>query len=143
MQTPGLTTIFVFSLVCLLSACETAPSDTSQWQHSEGSYAATFSDNGQYLLSASTTAAARLWDLNSNTLKYDWQNNAADDGSSQAVAFADNAERAATVEYDTVLVWDVATGEPLHRLTLPMRVKDVDLSPDGRFVLMALADRSA
>ncbi|MDX1574406.1 MAG: hypothetical protein R3341_10300 [Methylophaga sp.] len=143
MQTPALTTFFVTSLVCLLSACDSAPPESSQWRHSEGSYAAAFSDDGQYLLSASTSDAARLWDLKSNTLKYEWQNNAADNGGSQAVAFSDDAGRAATVEYDTVLIWDVTTGEPLHRLTLPMRVKDVDLSPDGRFVLLALADRSA
>ncbi|MDT8311613.1 MAG: hypothetical protein RQ732_09235 [Methylophaga sp.] len=143
MQAPGLKTIFVTGLVCLLSACETPPPDSAHWRHSESSYAAEFSDNGQYLLSASTTAAARLWDITTNTLKYAWQNAAAGDVGSQAVAFADNSERAATIEYDTVLIWDINTGKPLHRLTLPMRVKDVALSPDGRFVLLALADRSA
>ena len=127
----------------MLSACETAPPETTQWRHSESSYAAAFSDDGQLLLSASTKAATRLWDISTNTMKYGWQNAASGDIGSQAVAFADNGLRAATVEYDTVVIWDVSSGEPLHRLTLPMRVKDVDLSPGGRFVLLALADRSA
>lgn len=127
----------------MLTACETPPAETTQWRHSESSYAAEFSDNGQFLLSASTKSAARLWDISTNTMKYGWQSSASGDIGSQAVAFSDNAGRAATVEYDTVVIWDVNSGEPLHRLTLPMRVKDVDLSPDGRFVLMALADRSA
>lgn len=143
MRTPGLAVVFVTGLAILLSACESPPPDITQWRHSESSYAADFSGNGRFLLSASTKAAARLWDLSSNTLKYDWQNQAASDIGSQAVAFADNAERAATVEYDTVLIWDIETGEPLHRLTFPMRVKDIDLSPDGQFLLLALADRSA
>lgn len=127
----------------MLTACETPPPETSQWRHSESSYAAEFSDNGQLLLSASTKAATRLWDISTYTMKYGWQNAASGDIGSQAVAFADDGGRAATVEYDTVVIWDVSSGEPLNRLTLPMRVKDVDLSPDGRFVLMALADRSA
>lgn len=127
----------------MLTACETPPPETSQWRHSESSYAAEFSGNGQFLLSASTNAAARLWNISTNTMKYGWQSGASGDIGSQAVAFSDNGGRAATVEYDTVMIWDVNSGEPLHRLTLPMRVKDVDLSPEGRFILMALADRSA
>lgn len=143
MWMPGFKTVFVMGLAVLLTACETPPPETSQWRHSESSYAAEISENGQYLLSASTKAAARLWDITTNTMKYGWQNAAAENTGSQAVAFADNGEQAATVEYDTVLIWDVTSGEPLHRLTFPMRVKDVDLSPDGNHVILALADRSA
>ncbi len=143
MRMPALKTIFVASLAFVLQACETPPPDGSHWRHSKSSYAADFSANGQFLLTASTKAAARLWDLQNNRIKYNWQNQAADDVGSQAVAFADNGQQAATVEYDTILIWDIKTGEPLHRLTLPVRVKDVDLSADGQFVLMALADRSA
>ena len=116
MRMPALKTIFVAGLVFVLQACETPPPDGSQWRHSESSYAADFS----------AKAPARLWDLQNNSIKYDWQNKAAGDVGSQVVAFADNGQQAATVEYDTILIWDIKTGEPLHRLTLPVRVKDVD-----------------
>ena len=70
MRMPALKTIFVASLAFVLQACETPPPDGSQWRHSESSYAADFSANGQFLLTASTKAAARLWDLQNNRIKY-------------------------------------------------------------------------
>ncbi len=35
-------------LLLLLSGCEDRPQQTYQWQHSEGSYAATFSADGNF-----------------------------------------------------------------------------------------------
>ncbi|MCX4189358.1 WD40 repeat domain-containing protein [Methylophaga sp. OBS3] len=140
---PRLSIPVIAGLAVLLSACEAPSPDISQWRHSKSSYAAEFSNDGQLLLSGSTNTAARLWDTTTNQIKYDWQNNADNSIGTQAVAFSADAKRAATVEYDKVLVWDIDSGKPLNRLAFPMRVNDIDLSPEGDFLLIALANHTA
>lgn len=130
-------------LLLLLSGCEGKPQQTYQWQHSDGSYAATFSGDGQFLLSADVDAAARLWDLQNNQVKYSWQSEQKETVRSTSVALAKSSPIAATVEFDTVMLWNTQNGMPENRLTFPLRIKSLDISPDGRFLLLALADSTA
>lgn len=130
-------------LLLLLSGCEDRPQQTYQWQHSEGSYAATFSVDGKYLLSADVDAAARLWDLQNNQVKYSWQSEQQETVRSTTVALSSASPIAATVELDTVMLWNTQTGMPENRLTFPLRVKALDISPDGQYLLLALADSTA
>lgn len=135
---------FIFpGLLVLLSGCDERPQQTYEWQHSEGSYAATFSADGNYLLSADVDAAARLWDLQTNQVKYSWQSEQKETVRSTSVALARSSPVAATVELDTVMLWNTQNGMPENRLTFPLRIKSLDISPDGRFLLIALADRTA
>src|SRR5690606_28086878 len=109
----------------------------------EGSYAAAFSADGKYLLSADVDAAARLWDLQTNQVKYSWQSEQKETVRSTSVALAKSSPVAATVELDTVMLWNTQNGMPENRLTFPLRIKSLDISPDGQFLLIALADSTA
>lgn len=130
-------------LLLLLVGCEDRPQQIYQWQHSEGTYAATFSADGKFLLSADVDAAARLWDLQNNQVKYSWQSEQKETVRSTTVALAKSSPIAATVELDTVMLWNTDNGMPENRLTFPLRVKALDISPDGQFLLLALADSTA
>lgn len=95
------------------------------------------------MLSADVDAAARLWDLQNNQVKYSWQSEQKETVRSTTVALAKSSPIAATVEFDTVMLWNTDSGMPENRLTFPLRVKALDISPDGEFLLLALADSTA
>jgi len=153
----------VLLLTVFLTACTSERESDKQWAHSDlSSYATTFSPDGKYVLVGDTDAPARLWDIENNKVVYTWQNNK-EVGTTTAVAFSGDGKVAATVEQggivsdekasfrnevdivqqDVIVLWEVATGEPMMRLTFPVRVKAIALSQHGDYVLLALYDRTA
>lgn len=144
LQSPMVRPLAIACFTLWISGCDSAPPIVSEWQHSEGSYAASFSIDSQYLVTAGTDSEVRLWDLVQNRIAYSWQSAQQDEPSaSQLVAFSHDAAVTASVEYDTVMLWHTATGEPLNRLVFPYRVRAIALSPKGDFLLLSLANRSA
>lgn len=140
-----LTQAIKFALLSsLLVACSADKTPTEQWQHSElGSYAAAFSPDGKYVLVGDQDLPVKLWDIEANQIKYSWQNVPNEAGTTTDVGFSADSKVAATCESNTFVLWDMATGEPMVRLTFPVNVKDFALSPQGDYLLLALADRTA
>ena len=149
-------------LTILLVACSNERESDKQWPHSDlSSYAASFSPNGKYVLVGDTDAPARLWDIENNKVVYTWQNND-EIGTTTVVGFSADSKVAATVEQggvvsdvkasfrndveiaeqDVIVLWDVATGEPMIRLSFPVRIKALALSQHGDYLLLALYDRT-
>lgn len=127
----------------LLVACSNERASDKQWEHSTlSSYAAAFSPNGKYVLVGDTDAPARLWDIQENKVLYTWQNNE-EVGTTTAVGFSGDGKVAATSEQDVIVLWEVATGEPMMRLSFPVKIKALALSQHGDYVLLALYDRTA
>jgi len=130
-------------IATLLVACSNERASDKQWAHSDlSSYAAAFSPNGKYVLVGDTDAPARLWDIRKNKVVYSWQNNE-EVGTTTAVAFSGDGKVAATSEQDVIVLWEVATGEPMMRLSFPVKIKAMALSRHGDYVLLALYDRTA
>jgi WD40 repeat protein len=128
----------------LLVACSKEQPALAEWQHSDlGSYAAAFSPDRRYVLVGDTDHPAKLWDIDAAQIKYSWQNQAEQAGTTTDVAFSHDSKVAATVESKTVVLWDMASGEPMVRLAFPVTVKDIALSPKGDYALLALQDRTA
>jgi len=114
-----------------------------QWEHSlHSSYASAYSPNGKYVLVGDTDSAARLWDLEANKVLYNWQNNK-EVSTTTAVGFSADGKVAATSEQDVIVLWEVATGEPMMRLSFPVKIKALALSAHGDYILLALHDRTA
>jgi len=149
-------------ITLVLTGCSSERESDKQWAHSDlSSYAATFSPNGKYVLVGDTDAPARLWDIEKNKVVYTWQNNE-QVGTTTLTAFSADSKVAATVEQigivsdvqnsfrtevdivqqDVIVLWEVATGEPMIRLTFPVRIKALALSQHGDYLLMALYDRT-
>ncbi|MBL1319764.1 MAG: hypothetical protein COA63_001710 [Methylophaga sp.] len=154
--------IFILITTLLLAACSNERESDEQWAHSDlSSYAAAFSPDGKYVLMGDTDAPARLWDIEKNSVVYTWQNNEAI-GTTTLAAFSADSKVAATVEQggvvsdvtasfrnnveivaqDMIVLWEVATGEPMLRLTFPVRIKAIALSQHGDYLLLALYDRT-
>ncbi len=156
------TRFFILFIMLSLVACSNERESDQQWAHSDlSSYAAAFSPNGKYVLVGDTDAPARLWDIEQNKVIYTWQNNE-ETGTTTLVAFSADSKVAATVEQggkvsdvkssfrneveiaeqDVIVLWEVATGEPMLRLSFPVRIKAIALSQHGDYLLMALYDRT-
>ncbi len=149
-------------MTILLVGCTSERASDAQWAHSDlSSYAAAFSPNGKYVLMGDTDAPARLWNLETNEVVYSWQNHN-EVGTTTLAAFSADSKVAATVEQggvvsdvkasfrnevdivvqDVIVLWEVATGEPMMRLSFPVRIKAIALSQHGDYLLMALYDRT-
>ena len=130
-------------MAALLVGCSNERASDEQWTHSDlSSYAAAFSPDGQYVLVGDTNAPARLWDIEANKVVYSWQNND-EVGTTTAVGFSADGKVAATSEQDVIVLWEVATGEPMLRLSFPVKIKALALSQHGDYLLLALYDRTA
>ena len=136
--------VFILLLLNLsLLACSNERESDKQWAHSEhSSYAAAYSPNGKYVLVGDTDSAARLWDIEKNKVLYSWQNND-EVGTTTAVGFSADGKVAATSEQDVIVLWEVATGEPMMRISFPVKIKALALSKQGDYLLLALHDRTA
>jgi WD40 repeat protein len=135
--------IKIVFITSLLVACSSERESDKQWEHSGlSSYAAEFSPDGRYVLVGDTDAPARLWDLKTNKVKYTWQNNQ-EVGTTTAVGFSGDGKVAATSEQDVIVLWEVATGEPMIRLSFPVKIKALALSFKGDYLLLALHNRTA
>lgn len=140
---PIIRLVFLVLVTLGLSACSAERESDKQWAHSElSSYAAAFSPNGKYVLVGDTDAPAKLWDIEQNRVIYSWQNNT-QVGTTTSVAFSADGQVAATAEIDTVVLWEMANGKPMVRLSFPVRIKAMALSKQGDYVLLALQDRTA
>ena len=133
------------ALICvMLVACTSEKPAVEQWQHSQnGSYAAAFSPDKSYVLVGDTDAPAKLWDIEAGQIKYSWQNRQGEAGTTTAVAFSPDGLVAATCESNIIVLWNMADGKPISRLTLPVTVKDMAVSAGGDYLLLALQDRTA
>ena len=83
-----------------------------------------------------------MWDIEANKVVYSWQNNE-EVGTTTAVGFSADGKVAATSEQDVIVLWEVATGEPMLRLSFPVKIKSLALSQHGDYLLLALYDRTA
>ena len=128
----------------LLVACNSERPALQEWKHSQlGSYAAAFSPDRRYVLVGDTDQPAKLWDIEANKIKFAWQNKPDEAGTTTDVAFSHDGKVAATSESNTIVLWNMADGEPMVRLGFPVTIKDIALSPQGDYVLLALQDRTA
>ena len=140
---PALRPIKLVFISLLLVGCTNERASNEQWAHSDSSsYAAAFSPNGKYVLVGDTDAPARLWDIEANKVVYSWQNNE-EVGTTTAVGFSADGKVAATSEQDVIILWEVANGKPMLRLSFPVKIKSLALSQHGDYLLLALYDRTA
>lgn len=130
-------------MAIMFAGCSNERVSDEQWPHSDlSSYAAAFSPDGRYVLVGDTDAPARLWDIEANKVVYSWQNNE-EVGTTTAVAFSADSKVAATSEQDVIVLWKVANGQPMLRLSFPVKIKSFALSQHGDYLLLALYDRTA
>jgi WD40 repeat protein len=108
--------------------------------HSDRAGDVAFSQDGHYLLSSSTDQTLRLWGVDTGR-EVSLCQVGADAG--WAVAISPDGQRALSVHGADVVLWDLATSQPIHRFQGHTdQVADLAFSPDGRFALSSSQDGS-
>jgi WD40 repeat protein/serine/threonine protein kinase len=105
--------------------------------HTKGIFAGiAFSPNGRYLLTGSRDASARLWDLE---LPTEVNVLVGTPGFSYGLIYSPDSSQIAAGFGHTIFIWDSATYELLHTLTVPgtLAVHGIRFSPDGGYLLAA------
>ncbi|WP_448569401.1 WD40 repeat domain-containing protein [Thalassotalea ganghwensis] len=132
----------VFALTSI--ACQpVAEQPIQRWQHAgEAAYAADISYDAKYSVVSSVHHGINLWDLESNTLKYNW---------SQQQDDADNLVLALDIAYDNshVLaasrsnfsIWSIESGEAIGFWKISdSTIRDVALANNANSLLLGQAD---
>lgn len=103
--------------------------------------AAAISQDGSYALIATHQHGLHLWDLNSNTLVHNWQQE--EDGISQlrSVALAADNSVAVAASRETVALWDISSGAVLGYWRIDeSTIRDIAVSNQGRHLAIGRSD---
>ena len=127
-------------LICsiILTACQPSPHSTPIIY--EPSYSASLSSSPHFLLLSTASNNLQLWDLTSNTQRYQWfhgKNN------EQAIdtAISTNLKYAASLSRDSVALWSIEDGESLGWWSLPSTGQSISVANTGA-LLIGLTDGS-
>lgn len=102
---------------------------------------ATFSPNGNFLLTANRDGTAYLWDVKTGSEVRKFVGHT---GSVFAVRFTPDNKYVLTGGGDsTVRMWDIETGQELRRFTFSAFVIDIEVSADGKWMLTNSRDERA
>jgi WD40 repeat protein len=130
-------------LCTLLAACSEPKQALDTWVHADtGSYSAAISSDGKHLLTGAIDGFARVWDLQTNQVKYSLQHEDGSAGGVVAAAFSDNGEVLVTVEQSSIARWAVESGRLTGYWSWP-KLTDVAVSADGRYALIGSRDNQA
>jgi WD40 repeat protein len=142
---PGPTrSILLAALFCgLLVACSEQKQALDTWVHADtGSYGAAISPDGKHLLTGEIGGFARVWDLQTNQVKYSLQHEEGAEGGVIDADFSEHGEVLVTIEQNSIARWVVASGRLTGYWAWP-GLTDVAVSADGRHALIGSKDRQA
>jgi WD40 repeat protein len=142
---PGPTrSILLAALFCgLLVACSEQKQALDTWVHADtGSYGAAISPDGKHLLTGEIGGFARVWDLQTNQVKYSLQHEEGAEGGVIDADFSEHGEVLVTIEQNSIARWVVASGRLTGYWAWP-GLTDVAVSADGRYALIGSKDRQA
>jgi WD40 repeat protein len=131
-------------LICtLLSACSEPKQALDTWVHADtGSYGAAISPDGKLLLTGEIGGFARVWDLQTNQVKYSLQHEEGSAGGVVSAAFSESGDVLVTVEQNSIARWAIKSGRLTGYWSWP-NLTDVAVSADGRYALIGSKDNQA
>ena len=131
-------------LICtLLSACSEPKQALDTWVHADtGSYGAAISPDGKLLLTGEISGFARVWDLQTNQVKYSLQHEEGSAGGVVSAAFSESGDVLVTVEQNSIARWAIKSGRLTGYWSWP-NLTDVAVSADGRYALIGSKDNQA
>lgn len=135
--------ITLFALIMVLGACSDNKQPLTTLVHADtGSYSAAISPDRKYLVTGSTEGFGRLWDLENNRVLYSVQHQENDQGGILAAAFSARGDVLVTIEQQSIARWSIADGKLTGFWSWP-NLTDIDISADGRYVLIGSKDNQA
>lgn len=137
--------LFLYFLIVVLTAgCDFKKKPESSVEVANvGMTAAALSDDGQYAVVGSLYNGISLWRLTDNERIFDWNHKENTATTLIAADFSPNGEWALTADAHTLVLWNTQSGEAPRYWSAPGEILSVQLSKDGQFALLGLADHTA
>ncbi|MGK0498499.1 MAG: WD40 repeat protein [Oceanicoccus sp.] len=133
-------------LICMLflSGCDNSSAPTKSWETAvKGSYSASLSADGELSLIGSITHGGSLWQTQRGERLFNWNHKQGEVSNIIASGFSPAGLYALTADHQTLVLWDTSSGQALTFWTAPNEVMSIDLTPNGNYALLGLADYSA
>lgn len=140
----GLKKLLITCGIVSLAGCDSgdAPSLWKEYALS-GAYSAAISDTASFSSLGSFNHGGSLWRTNGHERLYNWNHKANDFSIIAATAFSPDELYAATANQQDLVLWNTANGQPEGFWSSPAEIMQMDLSPNGDFALLGLADHTA
>ena len=136
-------TPIVFTAWCLLSACTPTDIPVKSWTNAfEGIYSAAISHDGTRTFIGSSLHGGSVWNLSENERLYEWNHKQGEFSLITAAAISPDEQYIATVDGDTVVLWEAYSGRALQYFTAPADILSIALAPRGNFALLGLTNHS-
>jgi WD40 repeat protein len=139
-----LKTLLVTGGIISLVGCESgdAPSLWKEYALT-GAYTGTISTQGTYSAIGSFNHGGSLWKMSNHERLYNWNHRAKEFSIIAATAFSPEENYAATANQQDLVLWNLNTGASEGFWSSPAEIMQMDLSPNGDFALLGLADHTA
>lgn len=109
----------------------------------QGAYSASISPTARYATIGSFNHGGSLWSLADHERLYNWNHRAGDFSLIAASAFSPDELYAATANQQDLVLWNLSNGQPEGFWSSPAEILAMDLSPNGSYALLGLADHTA
>ena len=128
----------------LLSGCGSgdAPGKTFEYAQ-KGAYSAEISPTGKFTVLGSFNHGGSLWNNLQQERLYNWNHANGEYTIIAATAFAPDETYAATANQQDLVLWSLQDGRPAGFWRSPAEILGMDLSPNGDYALLGLADHTA
>lgn len=140
----GLKKLLLAGSLAMLGGCDSGDAPTLWKEYAlSGAYSAAVSDKATYAALGSFNHGGSLWRLEGHERLYNWNHKAKDYSIIAATAFSPDERYAATANQQDLVLWNTTTGQPEGFWSSPAEIMQMDLSPNGNFALLGLADHTA
>lgn len=133
----------LFALLALAGCEKPALPDKSIEVAAQGLYSGALSDDATVAVVGSIVHGGSLWRVETAERLFDWNHRKGAKTEITSVAVTSHGEYAVTVEYSDMVLWNARTGQSLTWFAAPSEILAIDLSPDGRYAILGLADHTA
>ncbi|MBA4501657.1 WD40 repeat domain-containing protein [Marinobacterium marinum] len=130
----------------LLGGCDSSAdsaSDALALTTQSGVYSADLSADGRLALIGAITHGGSLWDLQQRTRLFDWNHKPGTFTALAAVDFSPEGRYALTASPQDLVLWNVERGTAEGYWNTPAEILDAELSTEGRYALLGLANFEA
>ncbi|UTW05568.1 hypothetical protein KDX31_20845 (plasmid) [Amphritea atlantica] len=109
----------------------------------QGAYCGMLSPQAKYAVIGSFNHGGSLWNVSQHERLYNWNHKTGEYSLIAACAFSPDELYAATANQQDLVLWNLSNGKPEGFWSSPAEILAMDLSPNGGYALLGLADHSA
>ncbi|MEH6575632.1 MAG: hypothetical protein V7731_01005 [Amphritea sp.] len=128
----------------LMTGCSSGDAPSKSVEYAlQGAYSAEISPTAKFAALGSFNHGGSLWNIRQHERLYNWNHQAGQYSIIAATAFSPDEQYAATANQQDLVLWNLSSGQPEGFWSSPAEILGMDLSPNGNYALLGLADHTA